>query len=467
VIETIVWHGTKLFERSFCPEHTTFNDLVMVIATRFLLNSSAVVTGCAIRRIKGNRKVVRVGTRKGKPTRRRKRRRVNDIFHELGRKVFRRAYRMHIESFFELYQTLKQDLYRVMNYDGGVRKHAPNGRIHPTVRLACALRFFAGGDVLDIVPTYGISKTEVHESILYVIQATNVSETLVIKFPTNHDEQRAIAEGFRRKSGAGFSCCAGAEDGMLVWCLKPTEFECNQASVGSKKFFCGRKHKFGLNLQACCDHNLKFTNVSIKYPAATSDLLAFENSPFRHTLEQDGFLADGLCIFGDNAYVNRSYMATPFPNVGEETTKDHYNFYHSQLRIHIECAFGVLVQRWGVLRKPTPQNFTIKKINALVLCCCKLHNFLVDQRSESNPPTVNTPEDRLNLELNGAVPMNGVAGTGNTAIPDQLLNGGEHFDDDPSRSIRRRHVPSQNVLPRDSMHALVITNDYRRPPRRE
>ena len=41
-------------------------------------------------------------------------------------------------------------------------------------------------------------------------------------------------------------------------------------------------------------------------------------------------------LFGDNAYLNTSYMATPFPNVSgnpQMKSKDNYNFYHSQLPI--------------------------------------------------------------------------------------------------------------------------------------
>ena len=47
--------------------------------------------------------------------------------------------------------------------------------------------------------------------------------------------------------------------------------------------------------------------------------MAFEASPLRAMLEKDGFLAPGLCLFGDNAYVNRYYMVTPYPNVMEIT----------------------------------------------------------------------------------------------------------------------------------------------------
>ena len=49
---------------------------------------------------------------------------------------------------------------------------------------------------------------------------------------------------------------------------------------------------------------------------------------------EDGLLADGLVIFGDNAYLNTKYMATPYPNIAghdKEKSKDNYNFYHSQV----------------------------------------------------------------------------------------------------------------------------------------
>ena len=70
--------------------------------------------------------------------------------------------------------------------------------------------------------------------------------------------------------------------------------------------------------------------------------MAFEKSDLRRELESSNFLLPGLCLFGDNAYVNTKYMATPNPNV-KQGSKDAYNFYHSQLRIFIECAFGMLV----------------------------------------------------------------------------------------------------------------------------
>jgi hypothetical protein len=135
---------------------------------------------------------------------------------------------------------------------------------------------------------------------------------------------------FMSKSKPGFHCCAGAIDGMLLWLERPSEEECDIAQCGSSKFFCCWKHKFGLNLQGTCDANGHFLDVCIGHPASTSNYLSFATSSFKQKLESPGFLADGLCIFGDNSYVNCSYMATPYKNIASGT-KDNYNNYHSQV----------------------------------------------------------------------------------------------------------------------------------------
>ena len=83
---------------------------------------------------------------------------------------------------------------------------------------------------------------------------------------------------------------------------------------------------------------------------STADCVAFAESELYVRLHQEGVAAPGLCLFGDNAYINQSYMATPFPNVATSAEvdevsreRDAYNFYHSQVRIKIECAFGMLI----------------------------------------------------------------------------------------------------------------------------
>jgi hypothetical protein len=147
--------------------------------------------------------------------------------------------------------------------------------------------------------------------------------------------------------------------------LKPTLEDAKRAGVDQQKFFCGRKNQYGLNCQAVCDARGQFLDVSTVYGGSSSDLLAFEKSGLKQRLDR-GLLAETkLVLFGDNAYLNSLYMATPFPNTSGRA-RANYNFFHSQVRITIECAFGKLVQRWGILRMAMPRGITIQRTIAMV-----------------------------------------------------------------------------------------------------
>ena len=132
---------------------------------------------------------------------------------------------------------------------------------------------------------------------------------------------------------------------------KPTVKDAKWVGVDQKKFLRGRKHKFGLNCQAVTDVDGRILDISVAYGASAADCVAFEASDL-HALLECGILKPGYVLVGDNAYLNSSYMATPYFNVSGKPNKkieDNYNFYHSQLRIRVECAFGMLVARWGTL----------------------------------------------------------------------------------------------------------------------
>ena len=222
----------------------------------------------------------------------------------------------------------------------GKPRYSPNGPIDPDVRLACAILWFAGGSFYDIMTTYGVSHTDTVNSCWYVVDAVNQHPDFAIKYPDDHSAQHSIANGFYGVSGANFQCCAGAIDGILIWIHRPLQKDCDDAGCNAGKFYCGQKKKFGLNCQAVCDVRGCILDTSIMYPGSTSDCLAFEGMALFQKLE-GGLLAPGLCLFGDNAYLNTPYMAMPYVNVSGGT-KDSYNFYHSQLRIQMECAFGML-----------------------------------------------------------------------------------------------------------------------------
>ena len=121
---------------------------------------------------------------------------------------------------------------------------------------------------------------------------------------------------------------------MLLWMEKPNANECQKVGVDSRNFFCGRKGKFGLNLLDICDPMYQFPYVSIQHPASVSDYLAFVTSSLYGQFTEGEGLLKGFCLYGENAYVNDTYMAVPFPNPSYGP-RDSYNYYHSQVRINI------------------------------------------------------------------------------------------------------------------------------------
>jgi hypothetical protein len=161
---------------------------------------------------------------------------------------------------------------------------------------------------------------------------------------------------------------------MLIWVHRPRERDCVESGCScAGKFFCGLRKKFGLNCQAVSNFRGRILDISMIYSGSTSDCLAFEGMTLFQKLE-NGILAPGLCLFGDNAYLNTSYMTTPYAAVSGGSKDAAYNFYHSQLRIRIECTLGIFTHRWSILRSAIPMNVSVRKTVALVICLAKLHN---------------------------------------------------------------------------------------------
>jgi hypothetical protein len=337
-----------------------------------------------------------------------------------------------------------------------------NGPIPQNVRLACAIRYFAGGSPYDLATTFGIGVSEIYDSVWDVVDALNGHPQFSIKYPQSHEEQRKIALGFEEKSRAAFHCCAGAIDGILIWIHKPSRRYSDEAFCDVGKFFCGRKHKYGLNCQAVTDSRGRFLDISIMFPGSTADCLAFEGMHLHERLK-NGLLASGLCLFGDNAYLNTPFMATPFSGGALAGSKDAYNFYHSQLRIQVECAFGKFTSRWGILRSAMPKGVSIRKTVAMVMALAKLHNYCIDQK-DSDVQSM-TAQDEGYIEELGAVPLEYDARTNGQLIPRQLIGGGEHFEGIDRNERRRQNRSFSGIeLPRERLHAIVLDKGLQRPP---
>jgi DDE superfamily endonuclease len=106
----------------------------------------------------------------------------------------------------------------------------------------------------------------------------------------------------------------------------------------------------------------------------------------------------GFWIAGDAAYPCRNGIITPWAAVqvlDDEfgVSRDAFNFYHSSFRMHVEQAFGMLFQRFGVLWRKIM--FSLPA-NVLVLSArFRLHNFCIDH-GEAATGVVLGPEERSN-----------------------------------------------------------------------
>jgi hypothetical protein len=316
--------------------------------------------------------------------------------------------------------------------------------------------------------SHGLGRSTIYDSVWAVVDAVNQSPDLTFnsdgaEFPS-FAEQDEIANGFLERSAAGFDNVVGAIDGMLIWTEKPSLTVCREMRVCQNMFHCYRKDKFGLVMLAICDHRTKFRWVDISEPGRASDYLSWIRSGLPAKLDARNIIRSGMTLIGDNAFVNKMYMAVPFPGTGLDVWRDAYNFYLSQLRITIERAFGILIHRWGILRKPL--SCPVSKVGALVMCLCRLHNFCIDNGSAFSAGSTDEDERSIRRVARHRSQLRG--GTMSRAVrvdehgrPTELLGGGHHFADVPGRG---RPTADNASTPMDAMLAMVADRGLVRPP---
>jgi hypothetical protein len=123
-----------------------------------------------------------------------------------------------------------------------------------------------------------------------------------------------------------------------------------------------------------------------------------------------------------------------------------------KLRIRIECAFRMLVNRWGILCLALPSQFSLNWALLLVMTLCRLHNYCINERikhkkkgSLFNQGTFNIAPhlatDNAEIISHGGVSMERLNDrylpTYVRQLPEQLLHGRQHHDDTERKDRRR------------------------------
>jgi hypothetical protein len=153
--------------------------------------------------------------------------------------------------------------------------------------------------------------------------------------------------------------------------------------MGNAASFYSHKGYFGINVQVMLDKQKKIIFRRIKLRGAEHDSTAFKSTTLYKWLliNWREFASKGLHFIGDSAYSLKLFILTPYDNAAHGTPEDNYNFFHSSLRIAVECCFGDVDIRFGIFWWPL--KFSLKANGCIIDACLWLHNFILENSDRS------------------------------------------------------------------------------------
>ncbi|XP_039304377.1 uncharacterized protein LOC120357603 [Solenopsis invicta] len=212
---------------------------------------------------------------------------------------------------------------------------------------------------------------------------SNVLSTEYLNPPTL-DEWKNISTGFWQPWN--FPNTIGAMDGKHIQIQAPPK---------SGSLYFNYKKTFSLVLMAICDHEYKFTVVDVGAFGSDCDAGVLSKSVFGKALynrtlnishetrklpgcdiELPYFVVD------DEAFQLHKNVMRPYSSRYLSDNKSIFNYRLSRARRTIENAFGILVSRWRILRRPICAHPST--VDRYVLACVNLHNFLMTENAKKS-----------------------------------------------------------------------------------
>ena len=263
-------------------------------------------------------------------------------------------------QFFEAYRMTKQCF--MVIYDALDYPHKKRGNfLDPKFELLVLLRYLATGSFMLIAgDLLSISKSTAHGFIHRAMKIVCKSASKWIKFPSDIE---TVKQDFQAKFE--FPGVIGAIDCTHV----------KMESIGGPlaEVYRNRKGVFSINVQAVCGPKLMFFDVVARWPGSTHDSRIFSNSRLNFDLESGKF-SDGY-LLGDAGYPLKIFLMTPYSNPSNHSQK-RYNKRHSQTRMFIEKAFGVLKRRFPLLKHGVKMRKGEDNC-MLILAAFVLHNMII------------------------------------------------------------------------------------------
>ena len=288
---------------------------------------------------------------------------------------FKRMFRMSRATFDSLEGKL-MDFWEEMDVDQAMR--SSGAPISLRSRLACTLRWMAGGSYIDICFEFGIAPGSffTENGVLWGTMKM-LDDCFEIGFPfTNNNKLKEMAANFARFSKNKMDNCVLAIDGWVCRTRCPTATEVQYPMSYRNRHDC-----FGLVVLAGCDAALRFHMFSCVSAGSTNDVMAWSFCAMK-TLLDNGHLPAPYYFIGDEAFICTEQFLVPWSGRGLPNDKDSFNYHLSSMRQCIERAFALLTNRWGIFWRPLQCAY--EKWTLVCMVAAKLHNFCIDM-NDSQP----------------------------------------------------------------------------------
>jgi hypothetical protein len=293
-------------------------------------------------------------------------------------KDFERRFRMPRLLFNKIHDAL-------MGTDPFVQKVDATGKkgIHPLVKLVACLCYIAYGDAYDREDeNLQIAETTL---IVFVRQFCKLildrfGSTYLNRTPTE-EERRTISNVMASK---GFRGC------LASWDCKHFNWKnCPMRWAGQHQGH-AEGGKRTLILEAIADHRKYFWAINFGDAGSLNDINVLDKSSIVGSLMSgdlslktdkysvSGKERDWMYFLVDGIYPEWSIFVNTFSQPTDPKKKK-FASRQEMVRKDIECAFGILVQRYHVLQRRL-RGWYVEDIQSLLQCCAILHNMTVVER---------------------------------------------------------------------------------------
>ncbi len=121
--------------------------------------------------------------------------------------------------------------------------------------------------------------------------------------------------------------------------------------------------------------------MSAMCAGCTHESVAFVLSGLGRKMKE-GLMHAGYWLAGDGVYESRYSVMTPW-NIAqlideeEGLCRDAFSVYQSNIRMHVEQPFGMLVARFDIIWKHL--EFDLGHVPIILSVCVRLHQYCIDQ----------------------------------------------------------------------------------------